>query len=81
MSGGCRASSNQCYSGRYLLDIQFEQVESMMLKMEKEKQNYFIYHDPGFLTHDDFNMASTMDHHSKTLFLIYILNRLCHDVL
>lgn len=37
----------------------------MMLKMEKEKQNYFIYHDPGFLTHDDFNMASVMDHHTS----------------
>lgn len=36
-----------------------------MLRMEKEKQNYFIYADPGFLTHDDFNMASVMDHHTS----------------
>ena len=65
MTGGCRPSTNQCYNGRYLLDIQFEQIESLMLKMEQEKQNYFIYTDPGFLTHDDFNMASVMDHHTS----------------
>lgn len=36
-----------------------------MLRMEKEKQNYFVYTDPGYLTHDDFNMASVMDHHTS----------------
>ena len=33
MSSSCKPSSSQCYNGRYLLDIQFEQIELFMLKI------------------------------------------------
>ena len=65
LSSACWPQStyyDQCYKGRNFQDIQYEQIESFMLKMKKE--NYFVYAQPGYMTHYDFNLASVMDHHA-----------------